>query len=138
MRGLLYDLVRSGLKSTSRAFSIDDRSVFSFSLISVSTRALIFLGICSDADVSLVLESDKSGKLPVLETATAITAAFAICKAATFITSLFGIQGWNLPAITAMIVILATTFPRLLGFLVEPGEAMALILMQVIYNMITF
>ncbi|KAI4324946.1 hypothetical protein MLD38_030387 [Melastoma candidum] len=92
--------------------------------------------LVSKSDASGASESHKSGKLPVLETATAITAAFAICKAAIFITNWFGIHGWNLPMITAMVVVLATAFPRLLGFMAEPGEAISLILMQVFFAVV--
>lgn len=80
----------------------------------------------------MVLESESGGKLPVLETATALAAAFAICKAATFITSFYGTQNWKLPVITAVVVVLATTFPKQLGFLAQPGDCISLILMQVI------
>ncbi|GFY84163.1 keratin-associated protein, putative [Actinidia rufa] len=75
-------------------------------------------------------ESETSNKLPVLQTATAIAVSFAICKVGTFLTKYFGIQGGSLPAITAIVVILATAFPRQFGQLAPSGEAMALILMQ--------
>ena len=66
----------------------------------------------------------------MLQTATAIAVSFVICKIGTFLTKYFGIQGGSLPAITAIVVILATAFPRQFGQLAPSGEAMALILMQ--------
>lgn len=43
----------------------------------------------------------------------------------------FGISGGSLPAITAIVVILATIFPSQFDHLAPAGEAMALVLMQV-------
>lgn len=78
-------------------------------------------------------EEQRAGnKLPVLQSATAIAVSFAICKAATLITTKFGFQGGNLPCITAIVVLLATVFPAQFGRLAPAGEAIALILMQVI------
>lgn len=79
--------------------------------------------------------SNESGgnKLPVLQSATALAISFAICKAATHITSQFGMQGGKLPCITAIVVALATIFPSQFGSFAPAGEAMALILMQVVF-----
>lgn len=77
------------------------------------------------------VESEPGNKLPVLQMASALAVSFAICKAGAFLTKYFGIQGGSLPAITAIVVILATAFPKQCGYLAPSGEAMALILMQV-------
>ncbi|KAL5744683.1 hypothetical protein ACOSP7_027545 [Xanthoceras sorbifolium] len=81
-------------------------------------------------------ESNRGDKLPVLQFATALAVAFAICKAGTFATKYFGIPGGSLPAITAIVVILATTFPSQFNTLAPAGEAMALILMQVFFTVV--
>ncbi|KAK2653970.1 hypothetical protein Ddye_013826 [Dipteronia dyeriana] len=80
--------------------------------------------------------SNHEAKLPVLQFATALAVAFAICKAGAFVTKYFGIPGGSLPAITAIVVILATTFPSQFNTLAPAGEAMALILMQVFFTVV--
>ncbi|KAH9677623.1 Keratin-associated protein [Citrus sinensis] len=95
--------------------------------------------ICADAiltDVSMNEGSVRGDKPPVLQFATALAVAFAICKAGTFLTKYFGIQGGSLPAITAIVVTLATTFPTQFNKLAPAGEAMALILMQVFFTVV--
>jgi hypothetical protein len=82
-------------------------------------------------DAGIEGESESGNKLPVMQTATALAVSFAICKAGSFLTKYFGIQGGILPAVTAIVVILATAFPRQFAYLAPSGEAMALILMQV-------
>ena len=82
-------------------------------------------------DVAMDVDSEPGNKLPVLRMATALAVSFAICKTGTFLTKYFGIQGGSLPAITAIVVILATAFPKQFAYLTPSGEAMALILMQV-------
>lgn len=83
--------------------------------------------------------SNESGsKLPVLETATALAVAFIICKAGSFVTKYFGIQGGSMPAITAIVVILATALPKQFNQLAPSGEAMAMILMQVSNYQVNF
>lgn len=67
----------------------------------------------------------------MLQSATAIAVSFAICKVGSYLTKYFGIQGGSMPAITAVIVVLATIFPKLFAYLAPSGEAMAMILMQV-------
>lgn len=76
------------------------------------------------------MELETSNKLPVLQTATAIAVSFVICKLGTSLTKYLGIKGGSLPAITAIVVVLATAFPSQFGHLAPSGEAMALILMQ--------
>lgn len=82
------------------------------------------------------VESESGNKLPVLQTATALAVSFAICKAGELLTKHFGIQGGLLPIITAIVVILATSFPSQFAYLAPSGEAMALILMQVFFTFI--
>ncbi|XVF09926.1 hypothetical protein REPUB_Repub07fG0139400 [Reevesia pubescens] len=81
-------------------------------------------------------KSESGGKLPVLQIATALAVAFTICKIGAYFTKFFGIQGGSLPAITAVVVVLATLFPTLFGHLAPAGEAMALILMQVFFTVV--
>ncbi|XP_044505211.1 uncharacterized membrane protein YjcL [Mangifera indica] len=88
------------------------------------------------SDVSMDEESNRGGKLPVLQFATALSVAFAICKVGTFLAEYFGIQGGSLPAITAIVVILATALPTQFNKLAPAGEAMALILMQVFFTVV--
>ncbi|GLU21135.1 hypothetical protein SLE2022_372960 [Rubroshorea leprosula] len=87
-------------------------------------------------DVAMDKGSDSGGKLPVLEIGTALAVSFTICKAAIILTKSFGIPGGSLPAITAIVVILATTFPTQFNRLAPAGEAMALILMQVFFTVV--
>lgn len=84
-----------------------------------------------EPDVAMGEGSISDGKLPVLKIATALAVSFAICKLGAYLTKYFGIPGGILPAVTAIVVILATVFPAQFGHLAPSGEAMALILMQV-------
>ncbi|KAF8113515.1 hypothetical protein N665_0049s0031 [Sinapis alba] len=68
--------------------------------------------------------------LPPSTSATGIAVSLAICKVGALLTKCFGISGGSLPAITAVVVVLATAFPSQFGH-APSGEAMALILMQV-------
>lgn len=77
------------------------------------------------------MESNDSQKLPIFQSAAALTASFMICKAAIYLKNLCGIPGGNLPVITALVVILATIFPRHFGYLAPAGDAIALVLLQV-------
>lgn len=81
-------------------------------------------------------DSGERSKFPILLSAIAISVSLGICKLATYITKVFGIQGGNLPCITAIIVILATLFPVQFGALAPTGEAIALILMQVFFAVV--
>lgn len=85
----------------------------------------------SFADVSSALQSDSNSKLSVQQIATALATSLAICKTATYVTWLFGIQGANLPVITAIAVVLATILPSEFGHLANAGDAISLVLMQV-------
>ncbi|XP_071734274.1 uncharacterized protein [Rutidosis leptorrhynchoides] len=71
--------------------------------------------------------------VPVLQTATALAISFAICKIATHIIRLLKVQGGTLPAITAIVVIIATLLPTQIGYLAPAGEAIAAISIQVFF-----
>lgn len=83
-----------------------------------------------------VMGSEAGNKLPVLQTATAISISFVICTVSTYIMKALKIQGYNLPCITAIVVVLATIFPTQFGNLAPAGEAVALILMQVFFAVV--
>ncbi|KAI3458110.1 hypothetical protein Pfo_014773 [Paulownia fortunei] len=90
-------------------------------------------------EAATVTDADSSGpafnetKLSVLQMATALAVSFAICKAATSLSKIFGIQGGELPAVTAIVVILATLLPSYFRHLAPAGDAFALVLMQVFF-----
>ncbi|CAA3007000.1 membrane yjcl [Olea europaea subsp. europaea] len=84
----------------------------------------------STNDASTAMKSEGN-QLSVLNNATALAVSFAICKAATSLTKLLGIQGGDLPAITAIVVVLATSLPKYFCQLAPAGEAFAVVLMQV-------
>ncbi|XP_076896894.1 uncharacterized protein LOC143550037 isoform X2 [Bidens hawaiensis] len=79
------------------------------------------------------LDSGSGGSLAVLPTATALAVSFAICKCGTHIVKLLKIQGGTLPAITAIVVILATLLPKQIGYLAPYGDAIAAISIQVFF-----
>ncbi|KAF8662320.1 hypothetical protein HU200_056531 [Digitaria exilis] len=66
----------------------------------------------------------------------AIALSFVICKAGSAIAHQLGIHGATLPCVTALVVFLATAFPRQLGELAPAGETMALILMQLFFAVV--
>ncbi|KAF8113154.1 hypothetical protein N665_0055s0019 [Sinapis alba] len=88
------------------------------------------------SDTETNKDSESTNKIPVLLIATGIAVSLAICKAGALLTKHFGISGGSLPAITAVVVVLATIFPSQFGRLAPSGEAMALILMQVFFTVI--
>ncbi|KAJ0261741.1 hypothetical protein HA466_0048020 [Hirschfeldia incana] len=81
-------------------------------------------------------DSETKNKIPVLLIAIGIAVSLAICKAGALITKYLGMSGGSLPAITAVVVALATIFPSQFAHLAPSGEAMALILMQVFFTVI--
>lgn len=83
------------------------------------------------ADATEVVNLDPSKK-PVLQIATSVAVSFAICKFGTWVCRFFGTQGCDLPAITAIVVVLATLFPAYFRNLATAGDAVAIVLMQVI------
>ncbi|KAL3521557.1 hypothetical protein ACH5RR_019706 [Cinchona calisaya] len=90
----------------------------------------------SNTNVSTDTTSDSASKLPVLQMGTALAVSFGICKAATSLTRLFGIQNCDLPVITTLIVILATSFPGYFRPLAPTGDAMAVVLMQIFFAVV--
>ncbi|XP_057422606.1 uncharacterized protein LOC130716642 [Lotus japonicus] len=80
--------------------------------------------------------SGSGDKLPMLQMATSLAVSFAICKASTFLTRYFRIQGGVLPVATAIAVTFATVFPKLFASLAPSGQAMAIILIQVFFAVI--
>lgn len=83
-------------------------------------------------DASSCPVSNES-QLSVLPVATAIVVSFSICKAATSFTNFFWIQGSDLSAITAIIVVLATLLPRFFRRLAPAGDVFSVILMQIFF-----
>ena len=73
---------------------------------------------------------------PVVHSAVAMAAAFAICRAGKLATTVLGVPGGSLPCITAIVVALATLFPSHLGDLAPSAEPMAVILMQVFFAVV--
>jgi hypothetical protein len=84
-------------------------------------------------DDTMTTMSGSGDKLPVLQMATSLAVSFAMCKVANILTGYFGIQGGNLPLVTAIAVIFATVFPKPFASLAPSGEAMAVILIQVCF-----
>ncbi|KAK2366807.1 putative membrane protein YjcL [Trifolium repens] len=84
-------------------------------------------------DNAMHMKSENEGNMPVLQTATAVATSFLICRAATYFTKQYGIQGGTLPGVTAIIVILATFLPKLISPLIPAGHTVALVLMQVFF-----
>jgi hypothetical protein len=83
------------------------------------------------AGAEVDLSSNSESKVPVLQTATAIAISFMICKIGAYLTQLCKIQGGTLPAVTAIVVFLATLFPAQFGYLAPTGDTLAMVLMQV-------
>ncbi|XP_040368345.1 uncharacterized membrane protein YjcL isoform X1 [Rosa chinensis] len=90
----------------------------------------------SDTGIAMDAESDSGNKLPLVQTATALAVSLAICKSGYHLTKYFRIQGGILPAVTAIVVVLATVFPKQFAYLAPSGEAMAMILMQVFFTVV--
>ncbi|KAI3749054.1 hypothetical protein L6452_12604 [Arctium lappa] len=78
-------------------------------------------------------DSGSGGNVSVLQTATALAVSFAICKGGTHIVRLLRFHGGTLPAVTAIVVILATLLPRQIGYLAPAGDAIAAISIQVFF-----
>ncbi|XP_027110234.1 uncharacterized protein [Coffea arabica] len=82
------------------------------------------------------LPSDSASKLPVLQMGTSLAVSFAICKASTSLTRFFGIQNCDLPVITTIVVILATSFPGYFRPIAPTADAIAVVLMQVFFAVV--
>ncbi|KAJ1384985.1 hypothetical protein SESBI_42052 [Sesbania bispinosa] len=98
--------------------------------------AVNYVAISDALDDGMSTTSESGDKLPVLQMASSLAVSFAICKAATFFTGYFGIQGGILPVATAIAVTFATVFPKPFATLAPSGEAMAVILIQVFFGVI--
>lgn len=81
-------------------------------------------------------EAGDGKRLPVLQSATALALSCVICTAGMNLAKLFGLHGWGITFITALVVVLATLFPSQIGSLAPAGEALALILMQVFFTVV--
>ncbi|GLU24303.1 hypothetical protein SLE2022_402490 [Rubroshorea leprosula] len=90
----------------------------------------------SATDNGMKSEPDSGGKIPMLQTATAVAVSFLICKTATYLTNLYQIGGGFLTGVTAIIVILASLFPIQFGYLAPAGDVVALVLMQVFFTVV--
>lgn len=84
------------------------------------------------SDVSSNPATNES-KVSVPQMATALAVSFTICKAGNYFSKSFGIQGGELPAVTAIVVVLATLLPSYFRYLAPAGDAFALVLMQVFF-----
>ncbi|XP_004234798.1 uncharacterized protein [Solanum lycopersicum] len=89
----------------------------------------------SSDDATEVVNLDPSKK-PVLQIATSVAVSFAICKFGTWVCRFFGTQGCDLPAITAIVVVLATLFPAYFRNLATAGDAVAIVLMQIFFAVV--
>jgi len=76
------------------------------------------------------------GRMSVLHGGAALALSFLIYKAGSAAAARLGLQGGTLPCVTALVVVLATAFPRQLGALAPAGETMALILMQIFFAVV--
>ncbi|TYH98674.1 hypothetical protein ES332_A11G014300v1 [Gossypium tomentosum] len=90
----------------------------------------------STDDVETNSDSKMESKIPVLQSATALAVSFSICKVASHVTNLYNIEGGILPGVTAIVVVLATLFPKQFGELAPAGDALALVLMQVFFGVV--
>ncbi|CAI0403044.1 unnamed protein product [Linum tenue] len=90
----------------------------------------------STNEVEGTAKSESEAKTTVLQMATAIAISISICKAATLLTQSFKIQGGTLPAVTALVVILATAFPAQFSSLAPAGDTLAVVLMQVFFAVV--
>lgn len=89
----------------------------------------------SSGDATQVVKLDHSNE-PVLQIATAVAISFAICKVGTCFCRFFGAQGCDLPAITAIVVLLATLFPAYFRNIANAGDAVAIVLMQIFFAVV--
>ncbi|KAH6760580.1 keratin-associated protein [Perilla frutescens var. hirtella] len=78
----------------------------------------------------------NESKVSVSQMATALAVSLAICKAGNSFSKTFGIQGSELPAVTAIVVILATLLPSYFCYLAPAGDAFALVLVQVFFSVL--
>ncbi|CAN1264514.1 Uncharacterized membrane protein YjcL [Linum perenne] len=110
-------------------------AVYFTTLFAIAARVPPESSTSSD-NVDALTKNGGGDKLPVLQAATSLAVSFAICKAGSYLTKYLGVQGGPLPAITAIVVVLATAFPSQFNYLAPTGEAMAMILMQVFFAVV--
>ncbi|XP_010421208.1 PREDICTED: uncharacterized protein LOC104706696 [Camelina sativa] len=90
----------------------------------------------SPPDADMAKDDKLEDKNRVVSTSIALTISFLICKAAISMTTLFNIQGGKLPAVTAITIFLATSFPDFFDSLAPSAEIISLILMQVFFTIL--
>ncbi|KAG5614978.1 hypothetical protein H5410_014802 [Solanum commersonii] len=109
-------------------------AIYFIALFSLASKIPPEASASSD-DATQVVNLDPSNK-PVLQIATAVAVSFAICKIGTWFCRFFGTQGCDLPAITAIVVLLATLFPTYYRSLANAGDAVAIVLMQIFFAVV--
>ncbi|KAG7556283.1 hypothetical protein ISN44_As11g023330 [Arabidopsis suecica] len=90
----------------------------------------------SSPDADMTKDDELKDKNRVVSTSIALSISFLICKAAISMTTLFKIQGGMLPAVTAITIVLATSFPDFFNSLAPSAETISLILMQVFFTIL--
>ncbi|XP_009150924.1 uncharacterized membrane protein YjcL [Brassica rapa] len=90
----------------------------------------------SSSDVDMTKDVKAEDKNRVVSTSIALSVSFLICKAAISMTELLKIQGGMLPAVTAITVVLATSFPGFFNSLAPSAETISLVLMQVFFTIL--
>ncbi|CAD5332518.1 unnamed protein product [Arabidopsis thaliana] len=90
----------------------------------------------SSPDADMTKDDKLEDKNRVVSTSIALSVSFLICKAAITLTTLFKIQGVMLPAVTAITIVLATSFPDFFNSLAPSAETISLILMQVFFTIL--
>ncbi|KAG2240186.1 hypothetical protein Bca4012_014725 [Brassica carinata] len=90
----------------------------------------------SSPDADMTKDDKAEDKNRVVSTSIALSVSFLICKAAISMTKLFKIQGAMLPAVTAITIVLATSFPGFFNSLAPSAETISLVLMQVFFTIL--
>ncbi|CAF2088735.1 unnamed protein product [Brassica napus] len=90
----------------------------------------------SSPDGDMTKDDKVEDKNRVVSTSIALSVSFLICKAAISMTELLKIQGGMLPAVTAITVVLATSFPDFFNSLAPSAETISLVLMQVFFTIL--
>ncbi|KAK6793687.1 hypothetical protein RDI58_007140 [Solanum bulbocastanum] len=109
-------------------------AIYFIALFALATKIPPEASASSD-DATQVINFDPSNK-PVLQIVTAVAVSFAVCKVGTWLCRFFGTQGCDLPAITAIVVLLATLFPAYFRNLANAGDAVAVVLMQIFFAVV--
>ncbi|KAJ4900443.1 hypothetical protein Rs2_14394 [Raphanus sativus] len=90
----------------------------------------------SSPDAGMTKDDKAEDKNRVVSTSIALSVSFLICKAAISMTELLKIQRGMLPAVTAITVLLATSFPDFFNSLAPSAETFSLVLMQVFFTIL--